>query len=201
MANNIIHLWVEYHRKKEEKYVCYPAVKDDDGNIIDEEESKVLDTKWKASWGWTQFLYTDHLMAVSLTETTEDDSDEKKLRGLPDDVSFEVKQSTLSLLEEEHLHYPGDEPFPTPYLMGNGFGQGFGDIDMHIEKRGLNPRFHDFSWCNAKELEDCIKKNYYDEETQKYNPDAIDWLILLGAMNALNNIDNIECRVVFWFEN
>ena len=33
MANNIIHLWVEYHRKKEEKYVCYPAVKDDDGNI------------------------------------------------------------------------------------------------------------------------------------------------------------------------
>lgn len=191
MGRHTIHLWVEYHRKKEEKHVYYPAVKDDEGNVIDEEDSKILGTEWTTLWGWREFLTNDILMAALLAQFSEGDSDEKETRGLPEDVSADVKQNTLShsVSHESHssLEYDpiGLERF----------------IDMDIEIRKPNPRFYDFGWCNAKELEDCVNKVYYDENTKKYNPDAIDWLVLLGAMKTLDGMDNIECRAVFWFEN
>lgn len=216
MANKTIHLWVEYHRKKEEKFVYYPAVKDDDGNIIDEEESKVLDTKWKASWGWKEFLYNDILMEESLTRIGEG---EKEPRGLPEDASLTVKKEhTLLFNDKTHLSWEVDLSEARPLigdrpLLGEGFGVGFGppppmfvdspidmDKDMSVEAKAPNPRYNGFSWCNAKELEDCIKENYYNENTKKYSPEAIDWIILLGAMKALDSMDNMESRAVFWFE-
>lgn len=211
MANKTIHLWIEYHRKKEEKFVYYPAVKDDDGNIIDEEESKVLDTEWKTSCGWTEFLYHDILMAESLAQIGED---EKEPRGLPEDASLEVKEHTLLFYGKTHLSWELDLSEARPLIgdrpiFGEGFGAGFGPPppefvdspgDIPVDAIAPNPRYNGFSWCNAKELEDCVKENYYNENTKKYSPEAMNWIILLGAMKTLDGMDNIESRAVFWFE-
>ena len=194
MGRHTIHLWVEYHRKKEEKYVYYPAVKDDEGNVIDEEDSKILGTEWTTLWGWREFLTEDILMAALLAQFSKWDSDEKETRGLPEDVSEDVKKNFFS-------YSVSHEAFSSDPIDIERYGPGVGNIHMDAEMCKPYPRFYGFGWCDAKELESCVKKVYYDENTKKYNPDAIDWLVLLGAMNTLNNMDNIECRAVFWFED
>ena len=205
MGRHTIHLWVEYHRKKEEKYVYYPAVKDDEGNVIDEEDSKILGTEWTTLWVWGEFLTNDILMAALLAQFSEGNSDEKETRGLPKDVSVDVKKNILSYSTSHEVFSSFDNIYSSDPIDIERFrtinGPGAGDIHMDIEVCKPNPRFYGFGWCDAKELESCVKKVYYDENTKKYNPDAIDWLVLLGAMNTLNNMDNIECRAVFWFED
>ena len=96
-----------------------------------------------------------------------------------------------------------DNPFSSDPIDIERYGPGVGNIHMDAEmcKPKPYPRFYGFGWCDAKELESCVKKVYYDENTKKYNPDAIDWLVLLGGMKTLDGMDNIECRAVFWFEN
>ena len=195
MGRHTIHLWVEYHRKKEEKYVYYPAVKDDEGNVIDEEDSKILGTEWTTLWSWREFLTDDILMAALLAQFSEWDSDEKGKRGLPEDVSVDVKKNILSYSTPHEAFSSFDNLYPSDPIDIERYGPGVGNI--HIP----NPHFYGFGWCDAKELESCVKKVYYDENSKKYSPEAIDWLVLLGAMKTLDGMDNIECRAVFWFED
>lgn len=62
------------------------------------------------------------------------------------------------------------------------------------------PDWHSASWCTTKEMRKCVRANFYSKKFG-WNGDFIEWVSLLGAMEAIEKTGLYECRAVFWFDN
>jgi hypothetical protein len=62
------------------------------------------------------------------------------------------------------------------------------------------PDWHSASWCTTKELKKCVRDNFYDKEFG-WHGEFVEWLSLVGAMEAIEKTGYYKCRAVFWFDN
>lgn len=76
--------------------------------------------------------------------------------------------------------------------------QPFGNTDL---RKITDPDAHSPNWCSTKEMEECIKEIFWNEEKQEWIGDYIEWFALLGAMKGVEYNGVYECRAVFWFDN
>lgn len=175
-----IHAWIEFRRKP-----------------TDEEESP----KWMPVQGFGEFSFRDYNMFSSLAQVRGDDEKGMIPRGLPDDVSDTVYWNMLlrvvddddpdwegtikkslaeSMVKDGRCKPVSSDIFPGDYIED-------GDTHSH-------------SWCTAKELASCIRRNYYDRKAKKWYG-GLPWKTLLWAMKAVNDTEGLESRLVFWFDS
>lgn len=76
--------------------------------------------------------------------------------------------------------------------------QPFGNTDL---RKITDPDAHSPNWCSTKEMEECIKEIFWNEEKQEWIGDYVEWFALLGAMKGVEYNGVYECRAVFWFDN
>lgn len=62
------------------------------------------------------------------------------------------------------------------------------------------PDWHSANWCTTQEMRKMVTDNFYTNELG-WHGDYVEWLALVGAMEAIETDGNYECRAVFWFDN
>lgn len=69
------------------------------------------------------------------------------------------------------------------------------------ERRVQDPDAHSPNWCTTEEMERCINQIFLNQEDERYENEAEEWLALLNAMKGYEATGYYECRAVFWFDN
>lgn len=122
------------------------------------------------------------------------------LRGLPDDCS----DLTLKCYGNRIENKAREQCLDFEYAREDAekwIRQGISTrYSIHNVEYCSCPDWHSPNWCTTREMEDCINKNFKNEDGT-YKGEYVEWLALLGAMKGYEQTGEYECRAVFWFDN
>ena len=123
------------------------------------------------------------------------------IRGLPDDIGFDVFNAMFKRAVPEYKDKLDDEYY---YLQEKADGWVKSGISFVREQNGVkwysDPDAHSCNWCTPDEMVECVNKAFKNKDGE-YEFGYIEWLGLAGYMKALEDNGNYEVRAVYWFDN
>lgn len=214
-----IHLRLERRLKKDKKVVILPEEKDENGNVIRKEISRIRSSKiWNNCYifdsdnTWGDRCYGMFALLNNVRNQWENELKPLEDRGFPTDACNHTKECySLKIWDkdEELPDWAEDNGYVSQKRANEWLEKGYSTkVYLTNFRTGENdeeylvsdPDAHSPSWCTTKEMEKCINQIFKDENGN-WNGDYIEWVALLNTMKGYELSGEYECRAVFWFDS